>query len=326
MRIAVLSDCVFPTPHAGGHGLGAMVSQIAEGLKREGHDVVLFAAVGSQFSGPLVMPSDAKGYDGERALAREALKLHKEFPFDCFLDNGHLHILADLFPRLPVVNTFHDSFQQYQRCAVLVSSGQKAMMAGPFWNARVVPNTLNADDYPFNNAPEALPPYVLFMGALSDIKQPMLAIEACSRLNLKLVLAGAPLTGDLPVSAASNIVYAGRVTGQRKIDLLKGARVFLQLGTCESFGLTTLEAMLCGTPVVGWPAGGTLDLISDNVSGVFAAHSGSDKVQNVCDAIERAWYVRRDTTRKHAEMLSSVLAQIDGYEKALGDVTKGLFW
>jgi glycosyltransferase involved in cell wall biosynthesis len=271
------------------------------------------------------MPSDAKNYDGERALAREALKLHKEFPFDCFLDNGHLHVLADLFPRLPVVNVFHDSFQEYRRCAVTVSSTQKAMMAGQFWNARVVPNTLNADDYPFNNAPD-MPAYALFMGAFSDIKQPMLAIEACSRLNLKLALAGQPLTGDLPVSMNSNIVYVGRATGQRKIDLLKGARVFLQLGTCESFGLTTLEAMLCGTPVVGWPAGGTLDLIRDNISGVFVAHSGSDKVKNVCDAIERAWYVRRDSTRKHAEMLASVPAQIDGYEKALADVTQGVFW
>src|SRR5690349_23095663 len=94
MRIGVISDAVFPTPTPDGHGLGRVTSIVAEGLLARGHDTVLFAKLGSQFSGALVMPSDAvvgNYYDGERALAREALRLHKEFMFDCFLDHSHLH-------------------------------------------------------------------------------------------------------------------------------------------------------------------------------------------------------------------------------------------
>jgi hypothetical protein len=59
MRVAVVSDAVFSTPHESGHGLGRVVSQLAEGLHRRGHDVTLFAKTGSTFSGKLVMPDDA---------------------------------------------------------------------------------------------------------------------------------------------------------------------------------------------------------------------------------------------------------------------------
>ncbi len=130
MRIAVLSDATMPTPSAGAHGLGRVVYDVAEGLLARGHDVVLFAKLGSQFSGAMVMPSDAVPvgvYEGEKALAREALKLHKEFPFDCFLDNGHIHWLSKLLPRLPVVNTYHDIYQPYSRCPVLLSEGHRAL-------------------------------------------------------------------------------------------------------------------------------------------------------------------------------------------------------
>lgn len=325
MRLAVLSDSVLPTPYPGGHGLGQMVAQIATGLLGECHDVTLFAKVGSKFPGPLVTPSDAEGYQGEHALAREAMRAHKAYPFDAFLDNGHMHVLSRLLPSIPVVNVFHDNFQEPRRNAVLVSPSQKAMMPPPFASARIIPNTLDASTIAPNfTATE--PSYALFMGALSEIKQPLLAIEACAKIGLKLMVAGQPLTGQLPITGASNCEYVGKVTGAYKWELLAGARVFLQLGTCEAFGLTTLEAMLCGTPVVAWPAGGSLDLVAYGVSGAFVSAMGADKVQNVADAIERAWYIRRDDVRTRAEGLCSVEAQIRGYEQACAAVMMGEVW
>src|SRR5258708_33912611 len=104
MRIACLSDATMPTPTPGAHGLGRVASIVAEGLLSRGHDVVLFGKLGSTFPGALVMPSDANGYEGERAIAREALKLHTEWEFDCFLDHGHLHYLSKMLPKLPVIN------------------------------------------------------------------------------------------------------------------------------------------------------------------------------------------------------------------------------
>lgn len=325
MRIALLSDATMPTPTPVSHGLGRVASIVAEGLLARGHDVVLFAKVGSTFTGALVMPGDATNYDGERALAREALKLHREWPFDVFCDMGHLHYLSRMLPDLPAINVYHDNYQPHARCPILLSAGQQALMPPAFDTARIIPNSLNPAEYePFLEPSD--PDYALFMGALSDIKQPLLAIEACARLGLKLVMAGQPITGKLPVTESSSVEYVGMVSGAYKADLFRHARVFLQLGVGESFGLTTLEAGLYGTPVVGWPTGGTLDLVRYGINGVHVILAGQDKVQNVCDAIERAWYVRRDNCRIFAESLCNMDRQIDLYEMALGDAARGARW
>lgn len=324
----MLSDATMPTPTPGAHGLGLVASIVAEGLLARGHDVVLFARAGSSFRGALVMPGDAvhtDQYGGERAISREALKLHQEYPFDCFLDMGHIHYLSRMLPELPIVNVFHDIYQDYAACPVLLSSGQQALMSSRFENACIIPNALDAADY-LPNYDLTDPSYALFMGAISEIKQPLLAIEACSRLGLKLVIAGQPLSGKVPVTEANNIEYVGMVTGTYKAQLFQCARVFLQLGVGESFGLTTLEAGLYGTPVVGWPMGGTLDLIRYGTSGVFVVMAGKDKVQNVADAIERAFTIPRPSCRAVAERLSNPVAQIDAYETVLASVARGGRW
>lgn len=325
MRIAILSDATMPTPTNGAHGLGRVTHDIAEGLLARSHDVVLFAKLGSQFRGAMVMPSDANGYEGEKCLAREALKLHKEFPFDVFLDNGHLHYLSRILPRIPTVNVYHDIYQPYSRCAVLLSAGQQAIMPHEFENARIIPNSLNPADY-VPDYDVTTPSYALFMGAISELKQPVLAIEACARMGIKLIIAGQPITGKVPVTESSNVEYVGMATGSYKEQLFRGARVFLQLGIGESYGITTLEAGLYGTPCVGWPYGGTLDLIRYGANGSLVVMASNDKVQNVCDAIERAWYIPRQACRAWAETLCDNDRQIDSYEDALSACARGLYW
>lgn len=325
MRIALIGDAVLPTPHPAGHGLGRMVYQIGVGLLERGHDVTLFAREGSHFPGMCVTPPDAKGYQGEVALAREAMRLHRQRPFDVFFDHSHIHKISDIFVDVPVVNVFHDVYQQYARCPVLLSEGQRALMPAAFEGARIIPNALNPDDFEASERPDT-PPYALFVGAIADLKQPILAIEACARMGLKLVIAGLPVGGKLPFSGASNVEYVGPVNAATRNRLMRGARVFLQLGAYESFGLTTLEAMLCGCPVVAWPAGGSLDLVRYGVNGVFVPLLGSDMVANVVDAIERAWDMDRRIVRLYAEKLTSVDAQLDAYEAALVDCVRGNWW
>lgn len=302
-----------------------MAHQTGVGLLERGHEVTLFAKVGSQFPGALVMPPDAKGYVGEVALAREAMRAHRRRPFDVFLDMSHVHKLAELFPDLPTVNVYHDIYQPPTRCMVLLSEGQRALMSAAFEHAMVIPNALDIRAFQATTQ-AAHPPYALFVGALSEIKQPMLAVEACARMGINLVLAGAPLTGSLPITQHSNVEYYGPITADQRNQLMQGARVFLQLGTVESFGLTTLEAMLCGTPVVAWPAGGSLDLIEYGVNGVFVPLMGADMVGNVVDAIERAWDMDRLTVRQAAEGWMSLDEQLTTYEQALIYCARGRWW
>jgi glycosyltransferase involved in cell wall biosynthesis len=325
LRICIISDCVFETPHEAGHGLGRVVSTVAEGLLAKGHDITLVAKVGSRFSGKLITPEGAQGYEGEWLLAKAAYHEHQRNRFDVFLSHDHMHVLADMFPNLPVVNVYNDNYQPYRRCPILLSKGQRALLSPEFERAAIIPNALDPNDFELSLTPDKQD-YALFLGVITSIKQPLLAIEACARMGIKLVMAGASPSGQLPFANGGNVQYVGPVSGQYKADLLKGARVFLQLGTVESFGLTTLEANLSGTPVVGWPAGGTLDIIANGINGVFVNVTMKDKVAAVVNAIERAWYMDRATVRKYTETISSVDRQLDAYEFALSRVARGEWW
>jgi glycosyltransferase involved in cell wall biosynthesis len=322
MRIFVLSDTSLETPHPSGHGLGLMVSQIAEGLHGRGHDVTLFAKQGSRFSGQLISIK-ADGYAGERTLAQVAYAYHKQQPADVILDNGHIHLLSHMFARLPVVNVYHDNYQMYQRNAVVLSEGQRALLPPQFETARIIPNALDANQF----RPELMPgKYALFLGAVSDLKQPLLAMEACAKFDIPLIIAGMQVSPfGLPLTRMNNARYIGQVSGHVKHNLLRGARFLLQLSGIESFGLTTLEAMLCGTPVVALPSGGNVDLIEYGISGMFVQPS-KDAVSAVCDAMQAAYYLDRERVRQSALRFADVGKQITAYEEVAAAVMRGEGW
>ncbi len=328
MRICVISDASGMTnPAFPGHGLGMATHRIATGLLPR-HDVTLIGAEGSVFAGKLVTPVKAGGsYQEEKHLAKAAYQLHKEQPFDAFLDNSHLHHLSDLFPDLPIVNVYHDIWQPEQRCAVLVSEAQKAMMRYE-WSrhARVIHNTVDANEYAFNPSPDN-PPYALFMGIVRDYKNPVLAIEACAKAGVKLRMAGT-MHGFAPLFSQKNFgntEYVGAVSGAEKVKLIQGASVFLQLGEMESFGLTTVEAGLCGVPVVALPCGGTVDIVRQGKNGAYIPVSGN-KTQAIADSIEYAMTLDRQLCRDVAVQFGAIDRQIGLYEQALVSVARGERW
>ncbi len=322
MRICVIGDCSLESPHPSGHGMGFMNHQIAEGLHARGHDTTLIAKKGSRFRGTLVT-LDVNGYAGEPALANAAYQIHKRDPFDVFIEANHIHRLASIFPDLPVLSVYHDMYQPYARCPVLLSEGQRVLMPPHFDNARIIHNALDKDSISYSILPGS---YAVFLGAISDLKQPMLAIEACAKFGIPLVLAGMTVNNfGLALTKHNNAQYIGPISGAAKFDLLRDARVLLQLSTVESFGLTTLEAMLSGTPVVAMPSGGSVDLIEYGVSGILVQPS-RDSVGAVCDAMKAAQYLDREKVRKSAERFGDVNVMIDQYECACEDVMRGMVW
>lgn len=113
--------------------------------------------------------------------------------------------------------------------------------------------------------------YVLAAGAMVAYKRFDLAIAACEQLGKRLIIAGAgPQAAELERLAA-----AGKhTTVIRSPDdplftkLLREAEALLFPGV-EDFGMTAIEAMACGTPVIAYRAGGARDFIVPDETGIF---------------------------------------------------------
>ena len=138
-----------------------------------------------------------------------------------------------------------------------------------------VHNGLDPAEYRFR---ETKGDYDLFLGRLHSVKGYRWAIEAARRTGRRLVLAG----GWRP-SFRREISYAGRVQGERKVELLAGARcLWMPALWDEPFGLTLIEALASGTPVIGTRRG---SLPEDRVgrSGLPGRHGG--RTGGVCRRI-----------------------------------------
>ncbi len=113
--------------------------------------------------------------------------------------------------------------------------------------------------------------YFLCVSTLSQYKNIELVIRTFMETGQKLIIAGdGPDRSRLESIAtnSSNIEFVGRVSEERKIKLLQGARAFI-FPSIEDFGIAPVEALSTGTPVIALKAGGLLETIQENKTGIF---------------------------------------------------------
>jgi len=111
--------------------------------------------------------------------------------------------------------------------------------------------------------------YFLAGGRLVGYKRFDLIVDAFNRLNLPLKIFGdGPLFKKLQERAKSNITFLGRVSDERRAELFSKAQAFIN-PQIEDFGITAIEAMASGRPVIAFKAGGALETIIDGKTGTF---------------------------------------------------------
>jgi len=151
-----------------------------------------------------------------------------------------------------------------------------------------VHNGLDLAEYRFR---ETKGDYDLFLGRLHSVKGYRWAVEAARRTGRRLVLAG----GWRP-SFRRGISYVGRVQGERKEDLLAGARcLWMPALWDEPFGLTLIEALASGTPVIGTRRGSLPEIVSPGVGFL------GDTVDELVDHAGRIGEVSPAACRAHVE-------------------------
>ena len=104
--------------------------------------------------------------------------------------------------------------------------------------------------------------YYLVVGRLVGAKGVEMAVEACKKMGCKLVVVG---EGATPQAAhvGGQVEYTGWVSDEKLAELYAGARGYLALAVDEDFGMTVVESILSGTPVVALASGGYKETVID---------------------------------------------------------------
>ncbi len=336
MKIAMLAPIAWRTPprHYGPWEL--VTSLLTEALVERGVDVTLFATLDSTTRGTLagVVPApynDDPAIDAKVWEFRHLAHLFEQADrFD--LIHNQADFPAHAFARLtetPIVTTIHGfssdrilpMYEPYQNrvhyVAISAADRHPALRY-----AATIHHGIRLDEFPFDPAgAEGL----LFFGRIHPDKGAREAIAAARASGRALDLYGVVQDQgyhEREVVSADDgrtIRYHGPVGGPERLRALGQARALLHLiGFDEPFGLSVVEAMACGTPVIAFHRGSMPELIEDGVTGFLV-----DTVDQAVDAIERIGEIDRAAVRRAVATRFSVDRMADAYIALYRRILKG---
>jgi len=155
-------------------------------------------------------------------------------------------------------------------------------------------------------------------GRQTPYKRIDLAVAACTTLGLPLTVIGeGPDNEKLKKIAGPTINFSGHLTDEVIALEFASAQGFIFPGL-DDFGITPVEAMAAGTPVIAYKAGGALDYIMPGKTGEFFDEQSVESLIEALNNFKTEKY-KSDTLKKHAEKFSR-----QAFEKKLSGYLKGI--
>ncbi len=167
----------------------------------------------------------------------------------------------------------------------------------------VIPPPVNTEQFR-PAATAARGEYFLIVSRLVPYKRIDLAVAAFNRMPDKtLIIAGTGRAApELQRRANSNIRFTGYLDRSQIVSLVQGCQAFVFPGE-EDFGITPVEAMSAGKPVIAYQAGGALDFVQEGQTGVFFA---LQEIEPLIAAVQRSEHLTwdRERLRRQAQHFS----------------------
>ena len=324
MKIALLEPIAWRTPplHYGPWEL--ITSLLAEGLTERGVDVTLFATLDSVTKATLdgVIPTGYEESDDHDGRIWEALHvghaLERSGEFD--LIHNHLDWLPLAFSahsRAPMLTTVHGFsgpaiLPAYRRARSHFVSISDSDRSPDLDYVATVHHGVDLAALPFH--PTGGEDLILF-GRIHPDKGTDIAIEIARRAGRRLVMCGIVQDRDYfaervePFIDGERVVHLGSVgPEQRGAVLGSGAALLHPIRFAEPFGLSVVESMACGTPVIAYRKGSMPEVVDEGVTGRLV-----DSVDEAVAAVAGIAGIDRATCSAHARRRFSADRMVDEY-------------
>jgi glycosyltransferase involved in cell wall biosynthesis len=311
---------MIPVKGYGGHE--RLVEMFAKEYHRLGHDVHLLVTGGSSVEGCTVHDFGKEGFPPKKRDAKRAIPVAWRFLRKNWKDFGMVHNFGRLVYLLPIlrkpvkkimtygreisgrnVRLFHDLKGEnifYTACSADLLSRVKTK-----GNWEVVYNAIDFSKYVLHNdIPHDAP--LMFLGRIERIKGCHTAIKVAKATGNRLIIAGnlSPLREEKeyfereikPHIDEEQIRYIGPLNDDQKNEYLgKSKALLFPIEWNEPFGMVMIEAMACGTPVIGFGKGSVPEVIDEGVTG-FIVTSTAEMIES----IERIEKIDRSRCREQA--------------------------
>lgn len=328
MKVAVLSPVAWRTPPEHYGPWEQIAYNIATGIAKKGIDVTLFATKNSVAA----IKTDGvieKGYEEDKNVdAKVAECLHISYLMEQASSFDIIHNNFDFLPltysklvRTPMLTTIHGFssqkiipvYKKYNDTSYYVSISD-ADRSNELNYIATVYHGIQKEQFEFVEKPEE---YLLFFGRIHPDKGTYDAIQIAKATNKKLIIAGIIQDTNYyeekikPLIDDEQIKFVGHADSTKRKHLLGNATALLHpIYFNEPFGLSVVEAMFCGTPVIAYNRGSMPEIIKNEVSGFLV-----NDLNEAIDAVKNISIIDRKRCYDYATEKFSYNKMIDAYIK-----------
>lgn len=329
MKVAMLSPIAWRTPPEKYGPWEQVASTITEGLVDRGFDVTLFASGNSLTKGKLQSVCDLP-YESDQDSDPKVLEclhisnlMEQSDQFDII--HNHFDFLPLSYSGLintPMITTIHGFsspkilpvYKKYNDSTAYISISNSDRSSDLDYLATIY-HGIDPNQFTFR---EKKDDYLLYFGRFHPDKGCHTAIEIARQAGFPLKIAGFIQDESYfekhikPFIDGKHVEYLGNVGPIKRNEVLGRARALLHPITFEEpFGLSVLEAMMCGTPVIAYKRGSMPEIIVEGETGYLVRG-----VSEAITAVKHLYKIMPENCRMHAVKNFSIETMLDAYINA----------